>query len=95
MKTPAPALSTTSVAAPAGKAMPLRVSVRNALRDYLENVDSALVTDVYALVLSEVEAPMLEAVMEKVRFNQSKAARMLGLNRGTLRTKLKQYDMLD
>jgi len=98
MKTPAPALSTTSVAAPAGsagKTMPLRVSVRNALRDYLGNVDSELVSDLYALVLSEVEAPMLEMVMEKVRFNQSKAARMLGLNRGTLRTKLKQYDMLD
>ncbi len=75
--------------------VPLRTSVRNSLREYLGNVDSELVTDLYALVLSEVEAPMLEVVMEKVRFNQSKAAKLLGLNRGTLRTKLKQYDLLD
>jgi len=97
MNTPGP--TATPHANPAGTAaktsVPLRTSVRNALRDYLDNVDSELVTDLYALVLSEVEAPMLEVVMEKVRYNQSKAARLLGLNRGTLRTKLKQYDLLD
>jgi Fis family transcriptional regulator len=93
MNTKAPT-STPTPAAPLAN-MPLRTSVRNALRDYLDNVDSELVTDLYALVLSEVEAPMLQVVMEKVRFNQSKAGKLLGLNRGTLRTKLKQYDLLD
>ncbi len=97
MNTPEPTAS--PQANPAGNAaktaVPLRTSVRNALRDYLDNVDSELVTDLYALVLSEVEAPMLEVVMEKVRYNQSKAAKVLGLNRGTLRTKLKQYALLD
>ncbi|MES2606071.1 MAG: DNA-binding transcriptional regulator Fis [Pseudomonadota bacterium] len=76
-------------------ATPLRASVKTALQDYLEHVDAELVTDLYALVLAEVEAPMLEVVMHKVRHNQSKAAKLLGLNRGTLRTKLKQYDLLD
>lgn len=76
-------------------ATPLRASVKVALQDYLENVDAQLITDLYALVLAEVEAPMLEVVMQKVRYNQSKAAKLLGLNRGTLRTKLKQYDLLD
>jgi Fis family transcriptional regulator len=47
------------------------------------------------MVLAEVEAPMLEAVMQKARSNQSKAAQMLGVSRGTLRTMLKQYKMLD
>jgi Fis family transcriptional regulator len=75
--------------------MPLRASVKAALETYLADVDAELVTDLYALVLSEVEAPMLEAVLAKARYNQSKAAKMLGLNRGTLRTKLKQYDLLD
>jgi Fis family transcriptional regulator len=46
-------------------------------------------------VLAEVEAPLLEAVMARVRHNQSKAAKLLGLNRGTLRSKLKQYHLLD
>jgi DNA-binding protein Fis len=34
-------------------------------------------------------------VMLKARSNQSKAAHMLGINRGTLRTLLKKYKMLD
>jgi Fis family transcriptional regulator, factor for inversion stimulation protein len=74
---------------------PLRANVKAALQDYLEQADVALVTDLYALVLAEVEAPMLEVVLQKVRHNQCKAAKLLGINRGTLRTKLKQYDLLD
>ena len=84
----------TGVAAVQG-ALPLRASVKAAVETYLGDVDAALVSDLYALVLAEVEAPLLEAVLASVRYNQSKAARMLGLNRGTLRTKLKQYDLLD
>jgi Fis family transcriptional regulator len=45
-------------------------------------------------VMSEVEAPLLEAVMRYTRKNQSRASIMLGLNRGTLRTKLKLYGLL-
>ncbi len=46
------------------------------------------------MVMSEVEAPLLEAVMLYTKNNQSKASIMLGLNRGTLRTKLKHYGLL-
>ena len=56
-------------------------------------LDGAPVTDVYQLVLSEVEAPLLEQVMKHTRSNQTKASVMLGLNRGTLRKKLKQYGL--
>jgi len=73
----------------------LRASVSAALNDYLSLVDADMVNDLYALVLAEVEAPLLEAVMQKARSNQSKAAQMLGISRGTLRTMLKQYKMLD
>ena len=45
-------------------------------------------THFYDLVLSEVEGPLLQAVMEYTRYNQTRAAQMLGLNRGTLRKKL-------
>ena len=47
--------------------------------------------DVYQLVLKEVEPPLLNAVMEFSNHNQSKAAKILGINRTTLRTKLKKY----
>ena len=52
------------------------------------------VTDLHRLVISEVEIPLLEAVMRYTGNNQSKASIMLGLNRGTLRTKLKSYGLL-
>ncbi len=52
-------------------------------------------TGVYQMVLAEVEAPLLEEIMEYTRNNQTKASIMLGLNRGTLRKKLKQYGLLD
>ncbi|HWR80467.1 MAG TPA: DNA-binding transcriptional regulator Fis [Pseudomonas sp.] len=72
----------------------LRGSVTKSLRDYFANLEGASVSDLYNLVLSEVEAPLLESVMDFVKGNQTKASEMLGLNRGTLRKKLKQYDLL-
>ena len=70
------------------------VSVEKALHNYFAHLEGADVTDVYNLVLSEVEAPLLETVMNYVKGNQTKASELLGLNRGTLRKKLKQYDLL-
>ena len=49
--------------------------------------------DVYQLVPNEVEPPLLDAVMKFANNNQSKAARILGMNRTTLRTKLKKYNI--
>ena len=49
--------------------------------------------DVYQLVLNEVEPPLLYAVMDFSNNNQSKAAKILGINRTTLRTKLKKYNI--
>ena len=72
----------------------LRQSVTEAVRNYLEELDGQLGNDVYQMVLAEVEAPLLEEIMRYTRNNQTKASQMLGLNRGTLRKKLKQYGML-
>jgi Fis family transcriptional regulator len=49
--------------------------------------------DVYQLVLNEVEPPLLNAVMKFANNNQSQASRILGINRTTLRTKLKKYNI--
>ena len=48
---------------------------------------------VYQLVLNEVEPPLLRSVMKFSNNNQSKASRILGINRTTLRTKLKKYNI--
>ncbi len=72
----------------------LRLEVEKALRRYFQHVEDEPVTDLHRMVMSEVEAPLLEAVMRYTRKNQSRASIMLGLNRGTLRTKLKLYGLL-
>ena len=72
----------------------LRDAVTHAVRDYLSQLDGQLSTDVYQMVLAEVEAPLLEEIMAYTRNNQTRASIMLGLNRGTLRKKLKQYKLI-
>lgn len=72
---------------------PLRNQVQSALQDYFRQLDGQMPSDLYKLVLQEVEHPLLETVMHYTRGNQTKAAEILGINRSTLRKKLKQYDM--
>lgn len=77
-----------------GRGNSLRQSVSIAVRAYLDELDGQMSNDVYQMVLAEVEAPLLEEIMRYTRNNQTKASQMLGLNRGTLRKKLKQYGLL-
>jgi Fis family transcriptional regulator len=49
------------------------------------------IDDLYDMILSEVEPPLLQAVMEKRRGNQLQAAKLLGISRGTIRKKLHRY----
>jgi Fis family transcriptional regulator len=72
---------------------PLRDSVKQAVNKYLKQLDNTNIENLYELVMAEVEAPMLEEIMTFTRGNQTKASTMLGINRGTLRKKLKQYGM--
>ncbi len=79
----------------AHKNQPLHDSVRQALESYFSQLKGQSPNNLYELVLAEVEVPLLEAVMEYTRGNQSRAAVLLGLSRGTLRKKLKTYGMLE
>ncbi len=72
----------------------LRDAVTTAVRRYLDELDGQLSTDVYQMVLAEIEAPLLAEIMAYTRNNQTRASLMLGLNRGTLRKKLKQYHLI-
>jgi Fis family transcriptional regulator len=72
----------------------LRESVTIAVRHYLKDLDGQISADVYQMVLAEIEAPLLREIMAYTRNNQTKASIMLGLNRGTLRKKLKQYNLI-
>lgn len=70
---------------------PLRQCVQVALQNYFAQLDGQTPKELYTLVLEEVEAPLLTAVLQQTKGNQSKAAQILGLSRGTLRKKIKQY----
>lgn len=74
---------------------PLRDQVQESLRIYFHNLGGQAPNNLYDLVLSEVEAPLLEVVMHFTGGNQTKAAAILGLNRGTLRKKLRRYGLGD
>ena len=71
----------------------LRDCVRDALARYFATLDGHDCRDLFDLVIGEVEIPLLEIVLEHADGNQTKAAKMLGINRGTLRKKLQQYDL--
>ena len=72
---------------------PIRRSVTSAVELYLQDMSGHDVNDLYHVVLSEVEPAILDVVMNHVEGNQSEAAEMLGISRGTLRKKLKLYGL--
>ena len=73
--------------------VPLSGTIKSMMEDYFNDLDGTPPADLYQMVLQEIEQPLLESVLHYTRGNQSKAAIVLGLNRGTLRKKLKQYDI--
>ncbi len=72
---------------------PLRTSVQTALDLYFSDLDGHQADGVYDMVIGQVEHAMLESVMLHARGNQTRAADVLGINRSTLRKKLKAYDL--
>lgn len=67
--------------------------VRRAIDGYFRDLDGEKASGVYDMVIGSVEKPLLESVLNKVRGNQSHAAEMLGINRNTLRKKIKAYNI--
>lgn len=74
---------------------PLHTQVQIAVEQYLNALDGESPNGMYELFLGQLEKPLLEAVLRHTRGNQSKTAEILGLNRGTLRSKLKQYGLME
>ncbi len=73
---------------------PLRKHTEEALNQYFRSLNGDRPGDLYDLVLGEVEEPLFKAVMDYTHGNQSQAAGILGINRGTLRKKLKTYSLI-
>ena len=65
--------------------------VRLSLERYFDDLDGAKPAAIYDMVLRNVEKPLLECVLRKAEGNQTVAAKMLGINRNTLRKKIEQH----
>ena len=74
-----------------GKGVPLRTQAEEALECYFLALNGHKPAHLYDLVMREVEEPLFKVVMDHVQGNQSRAATILGINRGTLRKKLKEF----
>lgn len=72
---------------------PLSTCVANALHAYFEQLNGHPAANLYEMLITEVEVPLLKATLQHTHGNQSLAAQILGINRGTLRKKLKQYGL--
>ncbi len=75
------------------KPQTLEQSVVTALIQYLEDLDGEAPSNLYDKIMSEIEKPLLATVLQHCDHNQSRAASYLGINRGTLRKKLRQYQI--
>lgn len=72
---------------------PLCDYVESTLTQYLAQLEGQKILDLYKFVLAQVEPSVLKVVMKHTSGNQSQAAALLGINRGTLRKKLKKYQI--
>jgi len=79
---------------PSNPAQPaLRDYVARAVRRYLHDMGDAEIGDLHEVVLREIEKPLFSEVLRHCDGNQSRAAATLGLNRATLRKKLREYGL--
>jgi Fis family transcriptional regulator len=74
--------------------MGLKELVKQQLDRYFNELDGELPSELYDLVIGQVEHALLQSALEQTANNQSKAAEMLGISRGTLRTRMKRFGML-
>ncbi len=61
------------------------------LKRYLKDMSKAVNCNLYNTVLSEVEKALIDIVLKEANGNQLRTARILGINRNTLRAKIKEY----
>ncbi len=66
-------------------------NVTATLEDYFSMLGEEVPTDLFQMVIGQVEKPMVEFVLNKTDYNQTKTAEILGINRNTLRKKIQQY----
>ncbi len=73
---------------------PLRECVSDAIEEYFSVLDGHDCSGLFEMVMREVEEPLLRSVLDHTDGNQTRASEVLGINRSTLRKKLRQHNLL-
>jgi DNA-binding protein Fis len=73
------------------RAMNLSDAVTKSVNNFLSLPETQGVTNLYDMVLEQIEPALFKSAIEHCKYNQSRAATLLGLSRGTCRMKLKKY----
>ena len=68
--------------------------VQQVVNNYFDQLDGHPASNLLAMVIAEVEKPLFETVMKQCGNNQTKAAKVLGVSRATLRKKLDRYELI-
>src|SRR3984957_9832022 len=72
----------------------LSATVERHLRDYFDAHEQGLpASGLYDRILQEIERPLLAITLDECRGNQLRAAELLGLNRNTLRKKIRELGL--
>ncbi len=69
-------------------------AIQHAMAQYFQDLDGEAPSAIYDMVMARVEKPLIQMVLDYSQGNQTRAAEFLGLNRNTLRKKMKQYDLI-
>lgn len=75
------------------KTTPLNDCIVQSMEQYFADLNGEEPQNLHSFFIGEVEKPFLKIIMDKVNGNQTRAADILGINRNTLRKKLKTYDL--
>lgn len=67
--------------------------MRRSLNRYFKDLDGETPSEIYNMVLGAMEKPLLIFILDRAEGNQTRAAEMLGINRNTLRKKMREYGL--
>jgi Fis family transcriptional regulator len=67
--------------------------MRRSLNRYFKDLDGETPSEIYNMVLGAMEKPLLVYILDRSEGNQTRAAEMLGINRNTLRKKMREYGL--
>ena len=77
------------------KDLPIKTLIKQSLEKYFSDLNGEYPANLYVLTLRQLEKPLFEVVMKETNGNLSKAASILGINRVTLRTKLRKHGLVE